>query len=56
MKSMLLYIAKTLEVFVFCYAGEFLSSKVSREMFYTRRIFVIIVFLPISKTANNNCK
>ncbi|KAL0133984.1 hypothetical protein PUN28_001119 [Cardiocondyla obscurior] len=27
MKSMFLYIAKTLEVFVFCYAGEFLSSK-----------------------------
>ncbi|KAL0133985.1 hypothetical protein PUN28_001119 [Cardiocondyla obscurior] len=24
---MFLYIAKTLEVFVFCYAGEFLSSK-----------------------------
>ncbi|KAL0133987.1 hypothetical protein PUN28_001121 [Cardiocondyla obscurior] len=27
MKSMFLYIAKTIEVFVFCYAGEFLSSK-----------------------------
>ncbi|XP_077261549.1 odorant receptor 82a-like isoform X1 [Temnothorax americanus] len=26
-KSMFLYIAKTLEVFVFCYAGEFLSFK-----------------------------
>ncbi|XP_025163778.1 uncharacterized protein LOC105188361 [Harpegnathos saltator] len=26
-KSMLLYVAKTIEVFVFCYAGEFLSAK-----------------------------
>ncbi|EGI58894.1 Putative odorant receptor 13a [Acromyrmex echinatior] len=28
-KSMFLYTVKTLEVFVFCYAGEFLSSKIT---------------------------
>jgi len=53
-KSMFLYTVKTLEVFVFCYAGEFLSSKVSKEMFLTSKICDYTFFLICSKTVNNN--
>jgi len=45
-KSLIFYVAITLEAFVFCYAGEYLSAKVSlRE----RNGSVVESFLEVSR-------
>lgn len=36
LKSAIFYIAVTLEAFIFCFAGEYLSAKVSRNISFYR--------------------
>lgn len=44
LKSAVFYVAVTLEAFIFCFAGEYLSAKVRIVFYLIRVIFYFILF------------